>query len=183
MRRTIFILAILFSLSAAAQDFSQLAVGEKANDFTLKTIDGEKVKLSKLNKNSTIVLLVLRGWPEYQCPICTRQVGSFIAEAEKFKELGAHVLMVYPGPSEVLQEKAKEFSQDFILPDNFTFILDPDYSMINKYGLRWEAKRETAYPSTFVIDKSGEIVFSKISTKHGGRSKVEEVLEVLKNVK
>jgi peroxiredoxin Q/BCP len=183
MRGTIFILAILFSFSAVAQDFSQLTVGEKAKDFTLKTINGDKVKLSKLNKNAPVVLLVLRGWPEYQCPICTRQVGAFIADAEEFKKLGAEVLMVYPGPSAVLQEKAEEFSQDFILPDNFTFTLDPDYSMINKYGLRWEAKRETAYPSTFVIDKSGKIVFSKISMKHGGRSKVEEVIKVLKNVK
>jgi peroxiredoxin len=182
MRVPIFILTILFSISAAAQDFSQLAVGEKAKDFTLKTIDGDKVKLSKLNKNTPVVLLVLRGWPEYQCPICTRQVGAFIAETEKLIELGAEVLMVYPGPLEVLQEKAEEFSQDFTLPDNFTFVLDPDYSMINKYGLRWDTSRETAYPSTFVIAKNGEIVFSKISMKHGGRSKVDEVIEVLNMV-
>lgn len=179
MRVTIFILAILFSMNAAAQEFSDLTVGEKAKYFTLKTIDGDEVSLGELNKKNPVVLLVLRGWPEYQCPICTQQVGSFIADAEKFKELGAEVLMVYPGPSAVLQEKAKEFSQDFTLPDSFTFALDPDYSMINKYGLRWEASRETAYPSTFVIDKGGEIVFSKISTTHGGRSKVEEVLLVL----
>lgn len=182
MRVTIFIIAILFSITSIAQDFSNLAVGEKAIDFTLKTIDGDKVKLSKQNKKASVVLIVLRGWPEYQCGICTRQVGSLIAEAENFKELGADVLMVYPGPSAVLQDKANEFAEDFVLPDNFIFALDPDYIMINKYGLRWDAKKETAYPSTFVIDKSGRIVFSKISTKHGGRSKVEEVLDVLENL-
>lgn len=182
MRVTILIIAILFSITSIAQDFSNLAVGEKAIDFTVKTIGGEKVKLSKLNKKASVVLVILRGWPEYQCGICTRQVGSLIAEAGKFKEMGADVLMIYPGPSAVLQDKANEFTQDFVLPDNFIFALDPDYSMINKYGLRWEAKKETAYPSTFVIDKSGKIVFSKISTKHGGRSKIEDVIEVLESL-
>jgi len=51
--------------------------------------------------------------------------------------------------------------------------------MINKYGLRWEAPNETAYPSTFIINKKGEIVFSKISTTHGGRSNDEEIIEAL----
>ena len=179
MKNLILILLLAISSQLIAQDFTNLEVGKKAKDFTLKTIGGDKVNLSKLNKNTPVVVLVLRGWPEYQCPICTRQVGSFIAEANKFESLGAKVLLVYPGPSAVLQEKANEFAQDFVLPENFIFTLDPDYSMINKYGLRWEASRETAYPSTFVIDKNGKIVFSKISTKHGGRPKVEAVLEVL----
>ena len=78
--------------------------------------------------------------------------------------------MVYPGPSEQMQEHAKEFSDDFNFPKNFYFTLDPEYSMINKYGLRWDAPKETAYPSTFVIGKNGEIVYSKISTTHGGRA-------------
>lgn len=65
------------------------------------------------------------------------------------------------------------------MPDNFYFTIDPDYSMINKYGLRWNAPKETAYPSTFVIDKSGKIVFSKISKTHGGRAKIDEILEAL----
>jgi peroxiredoxin len=106
-------------------------------------------------------------------------VGQFITEAEKFQKLDTKVLLVYPGPSKVLQDKAREFSENFTFPDHFYFMLDPDYSMINKYGLRWDAPRETAYPSTFVINKTGEIVYSKISSTHGGRTSAEEILEVL----
>jgi len=148
-------------------------------DFTLKTISGDEVQLRKLNADHPVVLVVLRGWPGYQCPICTKQVGSLVADAGKFAEKGAVVLMVYPGPSTELQAHAKEFSEDYKFPENFYFTLDPDYSMIAKYGLRWEAPNETAYPSTFVINKKGEIVFSKISTTHGGRSNDEEIIEAL----
>ncbi len=88
--------------------------------------------------------------------------------------------MIYPGPSGVLQEKAKEFTSDFTFPEGFYFALDPNYEMVNQYGLRWDAPKETAYPSTFVIDKNGKVVFVKVSSSHGGRADVEEVVEALK---
>ena len=87
--------------------------------------------------------------------------------------------MVYPGPSEELQNHAEEFSEGFRFPQNFYFTLDSDYFMINSYGLRWDAPKETAYPSTFVINKEGIIVYSKTSTTHGGRATNEEIFEAL----
>jgi peroxiredoxin len=179
MRYLFLLLFIFISSLSFSQDNWKVNTGDNAIDFTLQSVAEEKIQLSTLNSNNPLVLIVLRGWPEYQCPVCSRQVGQFIDVADKFQELGANVLMIYPGPSNVLKEKAQEFAEDFTFPDNFHFALDPDYSMVNKYGLRWNAPRETAYPSTFVIDKTGKIVYSKISTTHGGRAAVEEVLEAL----
>ena len=179
MKRIIVILLVLISGQGFAQEFSNVAVGGKAMDFKLKTIHGNEIQLNGLVQKNALVLVVLRGWPGYQCPICSRQVGSLITDANKFSELNAVVLMVYPGPSAQLQEYAKEFSEDYKFPDNFYFTLDPDYTMINKYGLRWDASNETAYPSTFVISKKGEIVFSKVSKAHGGRASNDEIFEAL----
>ena len=179
MKHLVLLLFIMISGNVFSQDFENLALGKRANDFVLKTIQGDNIQLSELNEKEPVVLIVLRGWVGYQCPVCSRQVGAFISEAEKLNEFGANVLFVYPGPSNELQAKADEFTEDFNLPENFYFTLDPDYSMINKYGLRWDAPKETAYPSTFVIGKNGKIVYSIISKTHRGRSKVDEVLEVL----
>ena len=178
------LIALLLSASffAFPQNDVKVKKGDTAIDFTLKAIDGSKVKLSEVNIGNPVVLLVLRGWPEYQCPVCSRQVGQFLGESENFQKMNTRLIMVYPGPSEVLKEKAKEFSMDFEFPDNFYFVLDPDYSMVNKYGLRWNAPKETAYPSTFVMDKKGKIVYSKVSSTHGGRADVSEALGVLKNL-
>jgi peroxiredoxin Q/BCP len=101
-------------------------------------------------------------------------------EAKKFKSAGATVLLVYPGPSGNLVERAKEFIKDKTIPDHFRLVVDPDYTLTNAYHLRWEASNETAYPSTFVIQKDGKIVFAKISQSHGGRSNPDEILKVLK---
>ncbi|WP_297088767.1 peroxiredoxin family protein [uncultured Draconibacterium sp.] len=182
MKGFVVVLLVLIFGIAQAQNFEHLAVGNEAIDFSLKTMEGREVQLSNLYEDNLVVLVVLRGFPEYQCPICSRQVGSLLAEAEGFSEAGATVLMVYPGKANNLDEHADEFTTDFDFPENFHFTTDPDYSMINKYGLRWDAPKEISYPSTFVIDNNGIIKYSKISTKHGGRAKTRDVLEVLKNL-
>ncbi len=176
--------ATLVLLWLAGGSLSQAAdgppkVGDKATDFTLNGLDGSPTKLSAITGKGTVVLVVLRGFPGYQCPLCSRQVGEFVARGAKFKEAGATVLLVYPGPSKGLKDKATEFTADKKLPEGFTLLLDGDYSFTNAWNLRWDAPNETAYPSTFVIEKGGKIRFAKVSREHGGRSTADEVLKVL----
>ena len=98
--------------------------------------------------------------------------------AKKFEALNANLVLVYPGPAQGLKAHAQEFIRGKTLPGNFYLVLDPDYDFTVAYGLRWEAKNETAYPSTFVIGQDGKVQFAKISTTHGGRATAEEVLNV-----
>jgi peroxiredoxin len=172
-------LAASGAASLSAAEGAPPKVGEPAADFHLETLAGKAVELSELNKQGPVVLVVLRGYPGYQCPLCTRQAGEFIAQAKKFAEAKAHVVLIYPGPGNELKAHAKEFLGDTTLPKNFRFVIDPDYSFTNDYHLRWDAVSETAYPSTFVIDADGKITFAKISMTHGGRSSAVEVLQKL----
>lgn len=64
-------------------------VGEIAPDFELKSLKGTNVTLSEITKKKKVVLIVLRGFPGYQCPVCNKQVGQFLGEADKFKSAGA----------------------------------------------------------------------------------------------
>ena len=155
------------------------AVGEPAPEFELTTIDGSEIQLSKLRAGGPVVLVVLRGYPGYQCPICNRQVGELLAAAGKFKDHKASVVLVYPGPASNLKDRATEFITGKTLPANFHLALDPDYQFTNSYHLRWNAKNETAYPSTFVITSEGKIKFAKVSMTHGGRATTAEILSAL----
>jgi peroxiredoxin Q/BCP len=154
-------------------------VDAKAADFELPTLSGDKFQLSKAAASGPVVLVVLRGYPGYQCPICNRQVGEFLQQAEKFKTAGASVVFVYPGPAKDLRERAQEFYRDKTIPDHFHLLIDADYAFTNRYGLRWEAPRETAYPAAFLIDKELKVKFEKVSDSHGGRTKPEELLKLL----
>ncbi|MEW4487048.1 peroxiredoxin family protein [Thalassoglobus sp. JC818] len=160
------------------------AVGDKASDFSLEAINGAgKVSLHETLEDGPVVLVMLRGYPGYQCPACSRQVGGLIKSAEEFSKEKATVVLVYPGPGENLKAKAQEFLTGTKLPENFVFLLDPDYKLTNAYNLRWDAERETAYPSTFVINKDGEITYVTISQTHGGRPQTETVVKAVQLLK
>ncbi len=172
---TVAVLSLTFTARVVAA--TPPKVGEPAPDFTLKTLQDQDVKLSALTAKSKVVLVVLRGWPGYQCPLCTRQVRDFTGAAADFAKAGARVLMVYPGPASQLKFKAQEFLGNAEWPKEFIFVTDPDFTMVNAYGLRWDAKSETAYPSTFILDRKRVVRFAKISKSHGDRSQAAEVVK------
>lgn len=158
-------------------------VGETAVKFSLKALDGEQVELARLTKAGPVVIVVLRGYAGYQCPICNAQVGEFLGQATKFKAADASLVFVYPGPADGLEGKAKEFIRGKTLPENVFLAVDPDYEFTDAYGLRWDAPRETAYPATYVVDEKRKSQFAKVSTTHGGRAKAADVVSAVTNIK
>jgi peroxiredoxin len=153
------------------------AIGATAPDFTLSTPVGETITLSKETARETTVLVVLRGYPGYQCPFCVKQVHDFADHSAEFTARHAHVLFVYPGPPADLDQHAKEFlTKQANLPANIGLVIDPDYKVTNLYGLRWDAPHETAYPATFILAKDGTITFEKVSHAHGDRTTAQDVL-------
>lgn len=168
-----------FARADEAKGADPPSVGEVAKDFKLSTLDDKKISLHELTKQGPVVLVVLRGYPGYQCPVCTKQVAGLRAEAKAFQAAGAKVLLVYPGAAEKLKERVKEFLKDDTLPAPLSLVLDPDYAFLKAYGIRWDAQQETSYPSTFVIDKDNKVLFSKVSKSHGGRAKPQEILAAL----
>jgi peroxiredoxin len=179
MKTSVFLLALFLS-SASFASASAPKSGETAPNFTLRTLDERAIELKALAEKSPVVLVVLRGWPGYQCPVCTKQVQDFVAHAGEFKQRGAQVLMVYPGPADQLKAHAEDFLKNKTWPADFLLVIDPDYSFTNAYGLRWDAKNETAYPSTFLIARDGKIQFAQISKSHGGRVSATQALAALK---
>jgi peroxiredoxin len=169
--------AALFGSALIAQT---PAVGAKAPDFTLFTPTGKSVQMSKEIQGHGLVLVVLRGFPGYQCPFCVKQVHDFIDHASDFAAKNTRVLLVYPGPPGDLDDHAKVFlAKQAELPANIVLVTDTDYKVTNLYGLRWDMPHETAYPSTFVLDKKGMISFEKISHSHGDRLSAQDALDNL----
>ena len=176
-RAAVIVSATLFGTASIAQT---PAVGAKAPDFTLSTPTGKSVQMSKEIQGHGLVLVVLRGFPGYQCPFCVKQVHDFIDHAADFQAKNTRVLLVYPGPPGELDDHAKDFlAKQAELPANIVLVTDPDYKVTNLYGLRWDMPHETAYPSTFVLDKKGMISFEKISHSHGDRLSAQDALDNL----
>lgn len=175
-------LASLFSSQLSQAQTPE--VGQRAPAFTLSTPDGKQLRLSQFAGKTTVVLIVLRGYPGYECPYCVRQVHDFVENASSFARAGAQVVLVYPGPPAELDMHAREFlAKQDPLPDNVHLVIDPDYKFTNLYGLRWDEPRETAYPATFLIDHHDLVFFRKISREHGDRTTAAETLAELKRAR
>lgn len=165
------------ALAAEEKAAKTPSVGDTAPDFELSELKGAKIKLSTLAEKSPVVLVMLRGYPGYQCPFCTAQVGQLLQQSDKLAK--AKVVLVYPGPAAGLKEHADEFVRGKDFPANFYLLMDPDFSFTNLYGLRWDAPHETAYPSTFVLDTKRKVLFAKVSKGHGDRAKPDEIVAAL----
>lgn len=172
-------LVLTVALPAAERMTAPPAVGERAPDFTLATVEGKRIRLSEFTARSPVVLVFLRGWPGYQCPLCTRQVQDLIAHAGEFAARGARVLLVYPGPAAQLVAHAEDFLKDKAWPADFTLVVDPDYQATLAYQLRWDAPKETAYPATFVLERGGLIRSAQVSRTHGDRVNAARALAAL----
>lgn len=164
----------------ATREAGPPVIGAVAKDFKLLGINDKPVELGKLAKAGPVVVVVLRGYPGYQCPACVAQTASYLEHAKEFAELKAHVVLVYPGPAAELKQRAEEFLHEEKLPEPLVLALDPDFKFTLLYGLRWEAAHETAYPSTFVVDGQRKVKFRKVSKTHGDRAEVDDVLAALR---
>jgi peroxiredoxin len=183
---TFSMLAMVFVFATSllvARAGSTPQVGDAAPNFTLSTLDDKPVELKQLTGKKIVVLVVLRGWPGYQCPLCTRQVQDLVKSASQFEERDVQVLLVYPGPADNLKAHAQEFAQDKQWPKGFLLVTDPDYNFTESYGLRWNAKNETAYPSTFIVDRDNKVRFAHVSQEHGNRVNAAAALKALDNIK
>src|SRR4029079_10137032 len=69
-----FIPAFLLLCCALGAFAETPAVGSVAPDFTLTTPQGTSVQLSKWSQGHESALIILRGYPGYQCPYCQKQV-------------------------------------------------------------------------------------------------------------
>lgn len=179
-------LGLLAALNAARAQAEEAAaknppkIGDTIDNFNFHTFEGQDLKLTGVSDKGPVVLVVLRGFPGYQCPACTQQVADLRKHAKDFKELGATVLLVYPGKADKLTEHATEFLKDSKLPEPLVLVTDPDFRFVERSNLRWDKPGETAYPSTFVLGKDRQVYYAKVSKTHGDRAKTDTLLDVLR---
>jgi peroxiredoxin len=167
----------------AAGESPGLEVGQRAIDFELPIVRDEGyLSLSETYKGGPTVVVFLRGYPGYQCPICSRQVSSLINRVKALEQAAHRIVLVYPGASEGLARRAEQFLGSRRLPDPLVLVRDDDMKVAEAWGVKWNKSRETVYPSTFVLDAFGRITWKKVSQSHGERSSVEEILKELRKL-
>ena len=179
-------ITILASGAAIAEDPvvpKQLEVGDRAIDFDLPVVGGEEyLSLRDEYEDGPVVVVVLRGYPGYQCPLCSQQVCSIRNRARALGSVARRVILVYPGEGTLLQRHAEQFMGSRSLPDPLVIVRDQEMKMVTEWGLRWDTPRETAYPAAYIIDRNGRVRWLKVSDNHAGRATVDEIVRELRKL-
>lgn len=153
-------------------------VAASALDLTFTDLSGKPVALRDFRDKQNVVLVFTRGFPGFVCPYCSAQTSRLIAQQNEFAKRNAAVLVVFPGPQEHVQEfitsserQAKEKTgKDAAVP--FPILLDVDFKAVDQLDLR----DDLAKPSTYVLDKQGELRFAYVGSNSADRPSIKAVL-------
>lgn len=148
---------LLLSLSGAAL---ALDAGDTAPDFTLTSLDGEKVSLSDY-RGQVIILKLATTW----CPTCKQQTETFLANDRFLQEHDVVVVDVFVQDSKKMVQKYlgdRDFRMTFVpLIDN-----GEAYSAYNVYLI----------PRVLVIDPEFKV------RRDGGQLSSNELRSLVKEV-
>ena len=169
----IFALLSLFVLSICHRCYSQqkhLGPGDSISNFSLQDQDNNTFhSADHVGKN----IMVIYFYPKDESAVCTKEACSFRDSFTEFTKAGAIVI----GINQASVETHKKFQQHHNLP--FILLSDPGNKILKQFGVK--NKFFVTGRETFVVDKTGEILF-RFDSFTRGKEHQEEALKVIKSL-
>ncbi len=125
-------------------------VNEKAIDFTLKDLDGNKISLSDF-KGKNVYVNFFATW----CPPCRAEMPDIEKMYQKYRDKDFVFLAVDLGED---RAAVKDFFESYGL--NFNVVLDQEQTVAQNYNI-------TSIPVSIFIDKQGNIAAKKVGILTG----------------
>lgn len=119
--------------------FENPLVGEQAPDFTLNTVNGKDVNLTKFRDGNAAIVFFWATW----CPHCRVQLKELNGEGPEMEKRGIKIVLV---DLEEGAEQVRSYLEKHEI--QFNVFLDSDAAVSQKYGI-------VGVPTYFFIDKSG----------------------------
>jgi len=125
-----------------------LASGEiefmDAYDFSLPSLEGENITLSKVDG-----LIILDFWATW-CPPCKEEIPFLQKFHEKYKDKGLKIIGV-SSESAAVQRKFMQKQAEKGNKISYTLLMDSDKNVAKKYGI-------SSIPTTYFISPQGELI-------------------------
>jgi peroxiredoxin len=130
-----------------------IAVGQTAQDFTLKNQYDKEVKLSDFNGKKNVVLMF---YPLDWSPTCTQEHVCFVNDMKKFDTLDAEVLGVSVDSAWSHKAYAEKMGIKYSLLADF----QPRGAVADKYGVFLPDKGITGR-AIVIVNKDGKVAWVK----------------------
>jgi peroxiredoxin len=170
-----------------------LAKGASVPDVSLKTVDGEDVKLREVVAEKPAALIFYRGgW----CPYCTKHLKDLREIEDEMREAGYQIIAISPDDPAHLKKTLDQ--QD--LP--YTLMSDSKMEAARSFGLAFRLDGDTLerykgfgidladasgggnrdalpVPAFYLVNKEGEITFAHTDADYKKRLSNAEILKAL----
>ena len=147
MKKSILVLSAAFLLVSQAWAEGPVKAGDKATDFSLKSVKGEMVSLSDIENTKGFIVVFTSN----VCPVAKKYEQRVIDLHKEFGAKGYPVVAINsndPGvnPGDSFEEMKKAASDKGY---TFTYLRDESQNVAKSYGA-------TNTPHVFVLSKNGE---------------------------
>lgn len=138
-----------------------LFAAEKAPNFKAVDLNGKKISLDMYKGKKVVLINFWASW----CPPCKMELPDLAKTYNKLKNKGFVIIGI-------AESSTKEAVNQLIKQDNIKYpvVMDNDGSIANLYG------GINAVPTTFLIDKNGNIVNRQIGMFFG-KSAIEDFVK------
>lgn len=153
-------------------NMEKITTGSKIPSFELKDQNGNLFNIdSVLGKKN----LVIYFYPKDDTPGCTKEACAFRDQFEVFEDIDAMVIGI--------SGQSVESHHDFALKHNlnFTLLSDEGNKLRKKFGVPANLFGLIAGRVTYVVDKSGKVVFT-FNSQMQAEKHVEEAVRILKGL-
>ena len=135
-----------------------------APDFTLPDTDGNPVRLSDLRGK----VVLLNFWATW-CPPCREEMPSMQALWLDLRDEDFIILAVNVGEED---DAVFAFANEFPTPLSFPILMDKKSAVLNDYPI-------IGLPTSFIIDKDGNMAFQTVGGREWDHPEVRETLRAL----
>ena len=153
-------------ISSAQTTAMKVKIGQKAPDFTLKTLEGEEITLSDYFGKKVVMLEFWATW----CNICVEEIPNILKNYDRFKDMGFEILAItlQSGDDEEIKRVIDE------LGVSYPVLIDEKLKVATKiYGLAGPI------PLKVIIGADGVVKYSHVGDYPPGEDEIPFVVEDL----
>jgi len=183
------------ALPASAELTTPLKSGDRAPQFTVRTVDDEPYVFDPDNLEHPTVLISFRGgW----CPYCNMHLSELRTVIPEIRESGVDVLFLSNDRPDMLYSSLKRETQEAIDGLDYVILSDAGINAAMALGTAFRVDKglteyleekgrdvagssigthnALAVPAVYVISKSGDIVFDFVNADYKVRLSADELL-------
>lgn len=163
------------------KNVSPLLIGSEVPDMTLSDPEGERVSLSEIAGQHTLIVFYRGGW----CPFCSAELSAIAEIEDELYEKGITIVGISPDSPGYLKESLNEPDTGFML------LSDSDMEVSRAFGIAFKESEETVtqlkengmdieersgrdhhqlpVPAVFLINEEGRIEFQYVNPNYKER--------------